>query len=140
LPTRSIQLIVSLMLVASVLFTGQAFAATDTATTTLVEVTYTVVATATLSITSTVYNISVVGGSVSVEKVVSQFDVTSLVAAMFATVAASILGAGVGAYIQSRRQGSVLAYGNRIYCRKHGVPVTITPAGIYCPSHGKIIV
>jgi len=123
--------------------TTQTSTVTSTAITTFfTTMTTTLVAVTTLTTTSTTIvavPVSIVG-VVNVEKVITQFDITSLVAVVVGTIVASLLGAGVGAFIQSRREGALVVRGNTIYCRRHGTPVTITPVGVYCPVHGRIIV
>jgi hypothetical protein len=87
---------------------------------------------------STTVDVRVIG-TISVDKVITQFDIVSQLAIILATLVASLLGAGVGAFLQSRREGGLLVHENRVYCRKHGVLVSLTPAGLYCPVHRKVI-
>ena len=82
--------------------------------------------------------ISVVG-TVSVDKVITQFDIWSQAALVLATLGSGAVGWFLGAFAQSPRGGGLLVYENRVYCRKHGVLVTLTPAGFYCPVHRKVI-
>ena len=130
-----------MVLVVVALLVGQTSTVAQTAATTFFTTTSTVTTLTTVTSTRTttsVLSVAIVG-NVSVAKLVSQFDVTSLIAAALATIVAGVLGAGVGAFMQSRREGGLLVYGNAVYCKKHGVPVTVTPAGLYCSVHRKVI-
>jgi ABC-type dipeptide/oligopeptide/nickel transport system permease component len=113
-------------------------AATTSFTTTFISTSFTTTVSTFTSTSTHVIPVSIVG-NVTVEKVVTQFDVTSLIVGVLATIVAAVLGTGVGVFIQSRRDSGLLVQGNAVYCRKHGVLVTITPAGLYCPIHKKVI-
>lgn len=78
-------------------------------------------------------------GTVSVDKVTTQFDIWSQAALVLATLGSGAVGWFLGTFAQSNREGRLLVHENRVYCRKHGALVTVTPAGLYCPIHRKVI-
>jgi len=125
---------------------GQPATPTQTSTTTLLY-TSSVTAVTTYTSTSSTFTTSTiimsttvdvrVIGTISVDKVITQFDIVSQPAIIVATLVASLLGAGAGAFLQSRREGGLLVHENRVYCRKHGVLVSLTPSWALLPRSQK---
>jgi hypothetical protein len=100
--------------------------------------TLTTVTSTSTSITTTVLSVAIVG-TVSVDKVITQFDIWSQATLVLATLGSGAVGWFLGTFAQSNREGGLLVYENRVSCRKHGMLVTVTPAGLYCPIHRKVI-
>jgi hypothetical protein len=116
----------------------QAQMSSVTSVTTYTSTTFTLTTSTITSLTTAYVNVSVVG-TVSVGKVITQFDIWSQAALVVATLGSGAVGWFLGTFAQSPRQGALLVYENKVYCRKHGVLVTLTPAGLYCPVHRKVV-
>ena len=118
---------------------GQPVAPTQMTTTyTYTSTTFTSTTATITSYTTTTIPVSVVG-TVTIDKVETQYDIWSQAALLLATLGSGAVGWFLGKFADSQKGDNLFVYGNTVYCRKHHVPVTVTQAGFYCPIHRKVI-